>query len=211
MKTVLAFALLLCGVIQSASAQAPAVAEKEISFKKQKVNAFTASYINVPESDLKATTEIWMNKNLGGKKSRNSGYEMYTNASWDALDFGAPVTVYYKVDGNRKSSTLTLMVTNRENQFLSSAMQPQAGGKLYTFFNELNDEVASYQRMQKINALNTTLKQQESSLQSLERKSNDLKKQKEKLERALADNEKATGELNNQINITKESLKELSR
>lgn len=211
MKHIFATLLFSCGFILHAFAQAPVVAEKEISFKKQKVNSFSAVYNGVPESDLQAATEFWMQKNLGGKKTKTSGFQGYTGARWNDLDYGAPLEVYYKVDGNKKNSNLTLIVLNASQQPLSSANQAQAGGKLYTFFNELNTEVAEYQRMQKINALQSTLNQQEAAQQKLDKKNSDLKKQRERLDADIAANEKEAAELNNQINTTKESLKEFNR
>lgn len=211
MKKMIVLFTLLCGATLSALAQAPAVAEKEISLKKLKGNAYTATYSNVPEADLQATADIWMKKNLGGRQGKSNGYVMYTGAHWNDLDYGAPLTVYYKVDGNKKSSTLTLLVANPQNQFLSSSGNAQAGGKLYTFFNELSDEVAVYQKQQKINALTTTLGQQESDLKKLTEKSNSLKKQKERLDRDIAANDQELTERNNELNTTKNALQELSR
>lgn len=211
MKKIITTLVLLGGFLFSAMAQAPVVAEKEVSFKKQKVNAYTATYSGISEADLSGALEGWLQKNIGGKKTKTSGYQGYTGSSWNSLDAGAPLSIYYKVDGSKKNSTLTLLIANKDNQFLSSSNNAAAGGKLYSFFNEMADEVAAYQKQQVINQYNATLSRQEADYQKLTRKAEELKKAKEKLDREIADNDKAMLELSNGINATKDALKEAAR
>lgn len=169
-------------------ANAQQVSENKIKFGKTEVNGFSGEY-NIPKSDLQDIVKAYFESRLNTNSSRNNGFNYYANVRWDSIPLKME-DIYYKVNGNRKSSTLNLLIAEGEKGFLGSDASPDVAHAVRQFFFDLNQTISTYYLNKKINAqkgkVDQLIKDQTATLKRLRKQQQQLSD----LQKAIQDTQK---------------------
>ena len=150
---------------------------------------------------------------LGVKGKSTKGYMVYKGVKLPEL--GADTyDLYFSIDRKSKkekeSSSITLMISKGEDNFITSSSDPALMAKAKTWLDNLWDMVTVYDLEQQINAQEDLVKKNEKKMNNLAEDAQDLEKKRKKTEQDIEVNKKAQvsqqEELENQKKIL-ETLK----
>ena len=189
--------------------QAQKVKETKISFNKSDVAAYSIEY-NVSKSDLNKVAAQYFSKVINGKKSSESGFVMYKASSWDAMPFDKG-DIYYKVEGNKKTSTLIILVSMGYDNFVSSSIEPKVLAALSVFAPEFQKEIDAFQLNNKIEEQERRINSIEKEYKSKMKKERKYNKKIDKLNRKIAKNKKKYEALATEIDKQKQILEDLQK
>lgn len=175
-------------VLLVSNAKGQEITETQVSYQKQNVTGFQGTY-NVPQVDLEAVAEKYFYDQLNAKRSKNSGFYHFSNVHWDAIPLPLE-TLFYKVSGNKRSSTLTILISKSEGTFISSKTEPDVAHAIKKFFSDFNQNIAAYDLSQKIKNQKDKIEKLQKEHDSEIKKDRKLKRQLNNLQQEIEDNQK---------------------
>lgn len=135
-----------------------------------------------------------------GKKSSESGFQSYKAVQWGRVS-SEKLDVYIKVDGKKGKSTVTILAAKGYDNFISSAKDASATGKIQEFLNSFSTYVNTRK----------SIATQESMVKKMEDENAKLVKSKEEFEKKLVDMNSAISQKQAQINTEKLKIEELKK
>lgn len=194
----IAFSIALMGGINY-SAQAQNVRETSISYLKQNVNGYVGDY-NVPKAELAKIAENYFSKNIKGKRLKNKDFYQYKGVNWSVISLEKG-DIYYKIDGNKKTSSMTILVSKGYDNYISSQTDAQLSNELKAFFTAFNQEVDKHFLEQRI-------ADQKKVVAQLEKDHKNMLDEEKKLQKKIADIEK---DINNNKKKYEEKAAEINK
>ena len=119
----------------------------------------------------------------------DKGFLSYQAASWPDVAPGH-VDVYAKVDGNNKdnTSTIVLLVSKGYDNYVGTTSDPEIAAKLRAFLDGLLPDVQAWQLLGEIAAQEEIVRKAEREYKSADEDGNKLAREKERIEKQMADN-----------------------
>ena len=180
--------LLLAGLLMHAVLLAQGAHDAGIKFGKTERTGFAVEY---PYS--KGITENAVREQLEkaglGKAKTEKGFLSYQGVKWGALS-PTQVDVYVKVEANKADnrSTISLLISKGYDNYVSSASDPEMAVKLKSFLDGLLPEIKNGQAQADIQAQEEVVRRAEQSFKDAEAEGARLAREREKLEKQIADN-----------------------
>jgi hypothetical protein len=168
--------------------------------------------VNYSDNTVSGAIEENMRKN-GVKGKSSKGFIVYKGIAIPELGSGS-YDLYFSVDRKSKKekeiSSITMMISKGEDNFITSASDPEIMSKAKTYLDNLWDMISVYDLEQQIGAQEDLVKKNEKKLKNLAEDGTDLEKKRKKIEEEIKDNVTAQTsqqeELDNQRKIL-ETLK----
>lgn len=157
------------------------VRETQISYLKQNVNGYVGEY-KVSKSDMEKITENYFANAIKGKRLKNKNFYQFKGVNWNVISLDK-ADVYYRVDGNKSTSTLTILVSKGYDNYISSSSDAQLSNELKAFFSDFNKEIDKY-------TLNQRIEEQKKLIQKLEKDHKDLLQEETRMKNKISDLEK---------------------
>ncbi|MEO6831856.1 MAG: hypothetical protein ABI378_05935 [Chitinophagaceae bacterium] len=154
--------------------------------------------ITYPFSDkiVEAALRNHLDKDGFTKRSSRKGFDIYKAQNWDEIS-GKLVDVYTNVDGRKGTSTVSLLVSKGYDNFVTAANDSAMFGKMKIFLSSLLTDILQVQLRADIDGQNELIKNTERDLSREQDNNKKLLKQKEDIEKDIANSN------NKQANITK--------
>jgi hypothetical protein len=179
--TLLSLAFLLGNT--ATSAQSVHLQETTVKFDKNMVDAVVAEYRR-PESVMEDALKLQLEKEGLGKSGKKKGYILYSNTIWKHLGMYS-LDVYFKVDGNKSRSSITVLVSKGYNNFVGPASAPEIISKVKKFLVSLEGTATDVQFALDVEAQKELVSNAEKQYNRALNDSTDLTKEKQKLENEI--------------------------
>lgn len=175
----LGFSFLLGNVEMNAQS----IQETKLKFDKNNVNAVVAEYKR-PESVMEDALKEQLEKEGFGKYDKKKGYWSYINTNWKRTG-NLSLDIYFRVDGNKNKSTVTVLVSKGNNNFTSSATDPEIINTVREFLNNLERTATDVQFALDVEAQREVVADAEKRYNRALSDSTDLVNEKQKLENKI--------------------------
>lgn len=184
MKMKKLIALLSCSfLLGSMNTNAQSIQETTLKFDKNNVNAVVAEYKR-PESVMEDALKVQLEKEGFGKYDKKKGYWSYINTNWKRTG-NLSLDIYFKVDGNKSKSTITVLVSKGYNNFTSSATDPEIINTVREFLKNLEGTATDVQFALDVKAQQEVVADAEKRYNRALSDSTDLVNEKQKLENKI--------------------------
>lgn len=195
MKKIIIAASIAFATLMAVDASAQNARETQVSYMKNNVTAFSADY-NVPKKVLQEVAENYFKDNIKGKQLKSKDFRLFKGVNWETVLGQDKGDVYYKVEGKKNKSTLTLMVSKGYDNFVSGSSDAQVANNAKNFLNGFGDALLKYNKSQAIEDQKKLIektekehKGMESDQKKLEKKIADMQKELESMKKKVADKE----------------------
>ena len=183
--------------------------EGRVKFMKGDQNAIIADY-DLPKNIIEDALKERLEKAGLGKKSSEKGFMAYKGTTWaevspDKLD------VYAKVEGKDSKSTVTMLVSKGYDNFISSASDAERVQKVQNFLNSFVNDARAYQLRLSIAAQEEVVKKTEKDFKGITDDGEKLNKDKEKIEKQIADNKNDQTKKQATLDAEKQKLEDLKK
>ena len=179
----IAFAMLFSGVTFAQNAR-----ETTIKLNKAQQNAMIADYDAAPKVTQEALKE-YLDKAVVGKMKSSKGFYTFTKATWTEIG-NETADIYFKVDGKKNKSTISVLYSRGYDNFISSSTDPEISARIAGFLNNFNEFLKTYLHSMEIEKQYKVVAVQNDELIKAIARSEDYKKEIKKLESKLEDNNK---------------------
>lgn len=183
--------------------------EASVKFMKGQQNAIIADY-DLPKSLVEDALKERLDKEGLGKKSSEKGYMAYKKTTWAAIS-PDKIDVYANVDGKNDKSTITMLVSKGYDNFISTATDSDKVQKIEAFLNSFIKDVRAYQLRLSIAAQEEVVKKAEKAQRNTAEDGDKLLKEKEKIEKQIADNKNDQGKMDTLLSTEKNKLEDLKK
>ncbi|KAA5533588.1 hypothetical protein F0919_13695 [Taibaiella lutea] len=170
-------------LLVNATVNAQSIQETTVKFDKNNVNAIVAEYKR-PESVMEDALKAQVDKEGFGKYDKKKGYWSYINIHWKRTG-NLSLDIYFKVDGNKSKSTITVLVSKGYNNFTSSATDPEIINTVREFLKDLESTATDVQFALDVKAQQEMVADAEKRYNNAISDSTDLVNQKQKLENKI--------------------------
>ncbi len=184
-KRLIASLSLLLTLAASTTLSAQNAREVTAKFNKANPNAIIADY-DQPVDMVKTVLKERLEKEGLGKMKSASGYMRYSGVVWNAVS-NEKIDAYFKVDGKKGKSNITVLVSKGYDNFITSATDARSVENIKAFLNGFNDHLAAYQRALDLKAQEEAVKKAEKEQKEIAERNKELQEQKEKLEKKIAE------------------------
>jgi hypothetical protein len=187
MKAVFTFGLLLLSLF-STSLHAQTIQEAKVRFAKMERPGLLAAFPfseGIVENALRAR----LDRAGFNKPKTDKGFISYQAVSWPEIAPGQ-LDVYARVDKNSaQSSTVVLLVSKGYDNYISAASDPVISAKLQAFLTSLLPEIQAAQLRAEMAAQEDAIRAAERAYKDADDDGNRLAREKERIEKQLAENE----------------------
>ncbi|RQO30421.1 hypothetical protein DBR32_12710 [Taibaiella sp. KBW10] len=183
--------------------------ETTVKFNKTDAGAFTTT-IEAPKDVVAGSMEDYFKKTFSSKSSSSKGYKLYKGVLWNEVSTDK-LDVYYKVEGKKNNSQVFLLVSKGYDNFTTTQNDPQTAQGAINFLSGLNVKVSEYSKTMAVAASSKVLDDAQKDYNKYVKRDEDLKKQKEKLEKDIADNQSKMGDREKELNNAKSKLDEVKQ
>jgi hypothetical protein len=186
MKQIFTSVALAIAALTSVTANAQNAREASVKFDKTNESAVVADF-DKPVDVVEAALKQRLDKEGLGKMKSSKGFMTYAGTLWPSVS-SDKIDVYFKVDGKKDKSTVSVLISKGYNNFVTSGTDQTTINNVKTFLNGLIGYTNSYQLGLNIKAQEEALKKAEKAYNNATDDNKDLLSQKEKLEKKLAEN-----------------------
>lgn len=209
MKTIYFALSIICYSVITSPTPAQNAHEGKVKFTKgQDENAVIAEY-ELPKQTIEAALRERMEKTLGSSHSEK-GFLTYKGVNWVEIS-PDKVDVYTKVEGKGNKSTIILFISKGYDNFISSASDGDKVQKAENFLNGFMKDAVAYQLRQNIAAQEEVIRKAERALDNANDDGNRLVRDKEKIEKKIAENNSERSKLQSALDDEKKKLEDLKR
>lgn len=181
--------------------------ESSVKFNKTNENAVVADYekpAEIVEAALKKQLE-----SEGLAKGKNSkGYLTFSGVKWSKVS-NEKVDVYFKVEGKKEKSTVTVFISKGYDNFISSGSDSRSIDNVKGFLNGLVHHANAHHHSLNIAAQEEAIKKAEKAYNSSSQNGKELMAQKEKLEKRIAENSNEATQKQKSLEEEKQKLETL--
>ncbi len=209
MKTVLKALTIATLTIGALPSYAQNAREASIKFMKGQQNAIVADY-DLPKGVVEDALKERLEKEGLGKRGSEKGFMAYkatvwTNISPDKMD------VYAKVEGKGDQSTITMLASKGYDNFISTATDADKVQKIEAFMNSFIKDARAYQLKLAIAAQEEVVKKAEKEQRNAAEDGDKLVKEKEKIEKQIAENKTEQSKREAILTTEKSKLEDLKK
>ena len=185
-------------LILAASGTLSAQNAREATAKFNKTNpaAVVADY-DQPVDLVKTVLKERLEKEGLGKMKSVNGFMRYSGVTWQSVS-SDKMDAYFKVDGKKGKSTITVLVSKGYDNFITSGSDARTIENVKAFLNGFGEQVIAYQRALDIEAQEEAVKKAE----ALQKKAAE---QQARLEKEHAEKQKALEAEKQKLNNIKAS------
>lgn len=183
--------------------------EGRVKFMKGDQNAIIAEY-DLPKGVVEDALKERLEKAGLSRKGTEKGFNAYKGITWNEIS-ADKMDVYTKVEGKGNVTTVTVLVSKGYDNFISSASDAEKVQKVQAFLNSFIKDARLYQLKQSIAAQEEVVKKAEKELKSSADNGDKLLKEKEKIEKEIAENKTDQGKKQTTLDAEKVKLEELKR
>ena len=204
MKNVFSCCFLFTILFVTTSLHAQGAHDAAIRFGKAERPGLLADYPyskGLVENALRARLE----KSGLGKPSSDKGFASYQGVSWVEMAPGQ-VDVYTKVDGKGNQSTVMLLVSKGYDNYVSTASDEAMSARLKVFLNALLPDIQAQQVLADIGAQEEIIRRAEKAYQDADNNGNKLTRDRERIDKELAENATEKAKRAEVLNIEKGKL-----
>lgn len=205
-KKVLLACMGFCSMAAITSTRTFAQQETTVKYNSIDATAFTMS-LDAEKENVSNSIEDYLKNTFGVKSASSKGYRVFKGVSWPEVS-SEKLDVYYKVDGRKSKSTVTMLVSKGYDNFISNQSDAQAAAGLKNFLSGLSVKVGEYTKNIAVAAGTKGLEAAQKEYDKYARKAEDLNKQKAKLEKEIADNQSKLAEREKDLAAAKAKLSE---
>lgn len=202
-KNVIIIACMSLGSVMMA-ADTYAQQETTVKYNSAEASAFTLP-IDAQKDDVSNSIENYFKNTFSARSSSSKGYRVFKAISWPEVS-SDKLDVYYKVDGRKGKSEVTMLVSKGYDNFVSNQSDAQAAAGIKNFLSGLNVKVGEYTKGVAVAAGTKALEEAQKEYNKYAKKVEDLNKEKSKLEKEIADNQSKLAEREQQLNKAKSVL-----
>lgn len=161
---------------------------KEVTVKYNKVpqNAVVATYDQSAEVVTAALKERLPKEGLTKMKS-SGGYMIYSGVLWSPVS-NDKMDVYFKVDGKKDQSTITVLASKGYDNFVSTSNDPVTVEQIKKYLNGFSVHANAYNLGLNIKSQEEVIRKAEKAYNNSVEANKELLEQKERLEKKIADN-----------------------
>ena len=198
----IAFAMLFSGVTFAQNAR-----ETTVKLNKTQQNAMIADYQAAPKVTQEALKE-YLNKAVVGKMKTSKGFYTFTKATWTEIG-NETADIYFKVDGKKNKSTISVLYSKGYDNFISSSTDPEISARVAGFLNNFNQYLSGFQNEMDIEKQYKVVAIQNDELKKAIARSEEYKKEIKKLGSRLEDNDKEIEKIKKQIENDQNKLEQM--
>ena len=125
-----------------------------------------------------------MDREEVGKRRSSKGFDYYRAEKWGDISANH-VDIYTKVDGNRSSSTVNLLVSKGYDNFVSGTIDEVMYKRMQDFLTSLKTDIDLVVLQEAIKAQEEAVKEKEKAVRNALDEESKLAKQKEAVEKAI--------------------------
>lgn len=195
---------LLSSAFLLGNANAQSIQETTVKFDKNNVSAVVAEYKR-PESVMEDALKVQLDKEELGKSGKTKGYVSYSNITWKRIGMYS-LDVYFKVDGNKSKSTITVLVSKGYNNFIGSGSDPDIINKVKEFLGNLEKTAVDVQFALDVKAQQDVVSDAEKRYNNSLSDSTDLASDKQKLENKIVQQSSALQAKRQELQQQKQKL-----
>lgn len=185
MKNTLKSIALVLAIAATGTATAQNAHESSVKINKTNENAVVADF-NKPADVVEAALKDRLEKEGLGKMKNSKGFMTYAGTLWNSVS-SDKLDVYFKVEGKKDKSTVSVLVSKGYNNFVTSGSDAKIIGNVKAFLNDFAAYTNSYQLTLDIKAQEEAIKKAEKAYSNSVDNNKDLLSQKEKLEKRIAE------------------------
>ena len=185
MKRTFMFATLALVISTSGHLFAQDAKETTVKYNKVNQNALIATYDQPAEVTEAALKERLSKDGLTRMKS-SGGYMAYSGVIWSPVSTDK-MDVYFKVEGKKDKSTITVLASKGYDNFVSSANDPVTVSQIKRYLNGFAVHANAYNLGLSIKAQEDVIRKAEKAYNNSVEANKDLLAQKEKLEKKIAE------------------------
>jgi hypothetical protein len=197
--------ILLC----SFGAQAQGAHDATVRYSSMDRPGFVAEYPlsrELIENALKERLE-----KAGVKKAKSQkGFAYYKEVNWPEVS-PALVDVYTNVEGKGDRSTVQILVSKGYDNYISSATDAVLGANVIKFLNDFITDALAYQLRLMIAGQEENIRKAEKAYKNADEDGNKLAREKDKIERQIADNNRDKSKLADALKSEQQKLTELQK
>lgn len=183
--------------------------EGSVKFMKGQQSAVMADY-DMPASTVESALKERLEKSGLSNRGSSKGFVTYKATTWNDIS-PDKVDVYTKVEGKGNKSTVTVLVSQGYDNFISGSNDPDKTEKVKNFLNGFMDHAAAYQLKLAIEKQEEIVKKADKDQKKSVSDGEDLSKEREKLEKKIADNKDDQTKKQTTLDQEKQKLEELKR
>ena len=178
--------------------------ETTVKYNSADASAFTMP-VDAAKENVSNSIEEYFKNTFSVKSSSSKGYRVFKAVSWPDVST-EKLDVYYKVDGRKGKSEVTMLVSKGYDNFISNQSDAQAATGVKNFLAGLNVKVNEYTKNVAVAAGTKALEEAQKEYNKYAKKVEDLSKEKAKLEKEIADNQSKLAEREKDLNKAKSLL-----
>lgn len=184
MKKLFFFPLLLGLLITASSSFAQTPKAAVIHYDKADHQGLVISY-PFSEKVVEDALRNRFDKAGFSKRHTKKGFDVYQGQNWDEVS-AKQVDVYTKVDGNRSSSTISLLVSKGYDNNVTQSSDSAMFNKLEVFMSSLLNDILQVQLLEDIKSQEDVVKNAQKDYDREVDNGNKLQKDKERIEKDIA-------------------------
>jgi hypothetical protein len=192
------------GIMTAASTHTFAQQETTVKYNSIDAAAFTMP-LEADKADVSNSIEDYFKNTFAVKSASSKGFRLFKAVSWPEVST-EKLDVYYKVEGRKGKSEVTMLVSKGYDNFISNQSDAQAAAGIKNFLSGLNVKVGEYTKGIAVAAGTKGLETAQKEYDKYVKKAEDLNKQKTKLEKEIADNQSKLAEKEKDLNKAKSVL-----
>jgi hypothetical protein len=197
----LMLALVSLGILK---ANAQTMSETNVKFMNSTASAVVASY-NVPESVMRQALEQKLSKENIGKVKESKGYYTFSGITWNRIS-ADKMDYYFTVDGKKNNATITVIASKGYNNFISSSTDLQSIQNIKAFLSDFAQAINAYQLSLDIKAQQDAVATAEKNYVKSTSQIEGLKKEKEALEKKIAQSDSLQAQQHIMLDAAKQKL-----
>ena len=204
MKSIFSCCLLFIAIFTATALHAQGAHDANVRFAKTDRPGIIAEFPyskGIVENALRARLEAAGIRKPKGEK----GFDSYQGVSWADMAPGQ-VDVYTKVDGKDNQSTVVLLVSKGYDNYVSASSDPALNAKLKAWLDALLPDIQAGQRLADVGAQEEIVRRAEKAYKDADDEGNKLTRDKERIEKEIADNAAEKGKRGDILNSEKAKL-----
>lgn len=211
MKKLFIYSLLGLSILAAnVKVQAQSAYETKVSYMKNDVSGYAADY-NISKSELSDVAEAYFKEQLKTKSKKNKDFYMFQGINFQDIFGQEKGDLYYKVDGNKKSSKLILLVSKGYDNFVNGSSDAQVANNAKNFLNNFQKEIDKYLKSKLIEEQKELIKKAEKENKSLLEDQSRIEKKIKDMEQDLESKKKEISQKGADIEKLKARLEELQK
>jgi len=185
MKNLINTVALAVAITFAGTATAQNAHEASVKINKNNQNAVVADY-DAPSSVVEGALKERLAKEGLGKMKTSKGFMTYSGVLWNSVS-KEKMDVYFKVEGKKEKSTISVLVSRGYDNFISSGNDAPTIENVKSFLNSFMNDTKAYQLGLNIAAQEEMVKKAEKAFSNSTSNNKDLLSEKEKIEKKIAE------------------------